>query len=72
MNGEGLGLWCLMPLSTMFQLYCGCQFYWWRKPEYQEKTTNLPQLAVKKSNASAMSWQEHVTFNEMMMMSALY
>jgi len=32
---------------NIFELYCGGQFYWRRKPEYLEKTTDPPQITVR-------------------------
>jgi hypothetical protein len=42
-----VGLWCLTPHSTILQLFRGSLFDWWRKQEYLDKTTDLPQIADK-------------------------
>jgi hypothetical protein len=37
----GLGLWCLTPFSTKFQLYRGDQFYRWRNLVQPYYTRNV-------------------------------
>jgi hypothetical protein len=52
----------LMPLSAIFQLYHGNQFQWWKKPEYQERTTDHGKATGKLYHITL--YRVHLVMNE--------
>ena len=52
----GFRLWCLTPLSTIFQYYHDGKFHWWRISEYPENTRELSQITETFSTQSCIEY----------------
>ena len=53
------GFRCLMALTTIFQLYRGSQFYWWRKPEYLQMIRQIYHVMLYRVHLAMSEMQTH-------------